>query len=150
MRVLSILALLATWALPGMAGAQEISVDQEFPTRGETSTVTVRGEDDQARAGEVVEVTYRPNSETSSTETLPPTNAAGRVEWTPRDAGIVTLAVEDLASHNVAVRFGRFPGAGLGIMILAGLLLFGGAGMGFVTLLRSPEPGGIVGEPPST
>lgn len=147
----SILTALVVVVVPSVLEAQEIRVGQEFPVRGETTTLTVTGADDQPRIGDVVQVTYRPNSETLSTETLPPTDAAGRVDWTPRDAGIVTLAVEDLASHNVAVRFGRFPGAGLGIMILAGLLLFGGAGVGFVTLLQSPEPAEpLVGEPPST
>ena len=148
---LIVLIALEILVVPGVLEAQEIRVDQEFPVRGETATVTVTGADGRPRAGDVVEVTYRPTSETQSTETLPPPDAAGQVIWTPRDAGIVTLAVEDLASHNVAVRFGRFPAAGLGIMILAGLLLFGGAGVGFVTLLRSPEPAEpLVGEPPST
>jgi len=102
----------------------------------------------------VIEAHYRPNSETDSTELLPPTDPAGRVAWVPGDAGIVTLTARapgdeaPVATLNVAVRYGRFPLQGLGIMILAGVLLFGGAALGFVRLLGAealpPE------EPPST
>lgn len=151
MRFPAISGLLLLLTLPGAATAQRITVTPELPVRGETATLTVTGEEDQPLAGKVVEITYRPNSETTSIETLSPTDPSGQVAWTPRDAGIVTLTVGDLVSHNVAVRFGRFPSAGLAIMILAGMLLFGGAGLGFVVLLRSgeaPEP--AVGETPST
>ena len=136
--------LLAT----GPALGQRITVDEEFPTRGETVTVTVLGADETPLANREVVVTYRPNSETLSTETLKPTNASGQTPWTPKDAGIVTLAAGDEASHNVAVRFGSFPGSGLLIMILAGLLLFGGAGWGFAMLLRPDQQ--PAHEPPST
>lgn len=152
-KVLTTLCLLTAGLWPGLAQGQpvaRIAVDQEFPVRGETSTVTVTGEGGEPVGSRVVEVTYRPNSETSSTEELPATDAAGQVAWTPRDAGIVTLAVGDEASHNVAVRFGSFPGSGLAIMILAGLLLFGGAGLGFLVLLRSPDAAEEAPEPPST
>lgn len=143
--VCSLLALLL-WIGPSALG-QSLTVDQEFPTRGEAVTVTVLDEDETPLANREVTVTYRPNSETLSEETLEPTDASGQTSWNPKDAGIVTLASGE-ASHNVAVRFGAFPGSGLLIMILAGLLLFGGAGWGFAMLLRpNQQP---AHEPPST
>lgn len=146
-------ALLLAAALPAAGG--EIQVADAYPLRGQATTVEV-SEDGVPAAGAVVEVLYRPNSATSHTETLPPADGAGRVEWVPADAGIVTLtarrpgAAQDapaLATLNVAVRYGGFPARGLATMIVAGLLLFGGAALGFWFLLSSTPP---AVEPPST
>jgi hypothetical protein len=130
-----------------------LTTAEPYPLRGQPTEIAVtRG--GAPLAGVEIEALYRPNSETSSHEALPPTDAAGQVSWTPRDAGIVTLTAhvpgeETPATLNVAVRHGRFPARGLGIMILAGVLLFGGVLLGFLRLLR--EPGAIPPEePPST
>ena len=70
----------------------------------------------------------------------------------PRDAGIVSLDVLDpdggapLASVHTSVRFGAFPASGMAVMIVAGLLLFGGAALGLRSLLAAPQ----LDEPPST
>lgn len=150
----AVVALLVTGllagVLPGVAAAAGIEVADTFPTRGEATELRVEtGEGPLAEV--VVEALYRPNSETASSEELPPTDDHGTVRWVPRDAGIVTLSVvgrSDL-SRNVAVRFGTFPRNGVAIMIVAGLLLFGGAAFGFRMLLGpprfTPEE-----EPPST
>ena len=96
---------------------------------------------------------YRPNSETAHTADLGTTGADGTVAWTPDDAGVVLLEAgpEDapLAQTRVSVRFGAFPPLGLLVMVVAALLLFGGAAMGFVWLMRGPEPL-PTDEPPST
>lgn len=88
-------------------------------------------------------VTYRPNSSTSFIEELPAPNDMGRVEWTPKKAGIATLTaiapgVEDQnevkLEKNVSIRYGSFPLSGILIFLLAALTLFGGL---LITLLAS-------------
>lgn len=150
--VLGALALALPPAVAVAAGAVELRLDDPSPLRGEPATVTVT-EDGRPLAGARLEALYRPNSQTSFRESLPATDAAGASVWTPRDAGIVTLAVlpagdgSPLATHTVAVRFGSFPGLGVAVMIFAGLLLFGGAAFGLVMLLSEGPP---AIEPPST
>lgn len=145
------LVLLAGSAVPG--AAVEIELGDESPLRGEPVAVTVRDAGGVPIAGARLEAHYRPNSQTAFREPLPPTDAAGRTEWTPRDAGIVTVEMLDpaggpaTASVNTAVRFGRFPLRGIVVMALAGLLLFGGAGFGMRMLLAEGPP---TVEPPST
>lgn len=146
-------ALLAAIAVATPAAAVEIALASDSPLQGEPVTVTVT-DDGAPVAGARVEALYRPNSQTSAREDLAPTGADGRTEWTPSDAGIVTLAVLDperegatLASVNTAVRRGYFPASGIAVMIIAGLLLFGGAAIGMKMLLSEGPP---AVEPPST
>jgi hypothetical protein len=156
------LAALVALAAAPPAGAAEIVLDRTagyeraYPLRGEPARVTVRGDDGAPLAGAVVETLYRPNSQTTHAAWLAPTDAAGTTTWTPEDAGIVALIAHQgaadgpvLASLDVTVRFGGFPASGLAVMIVAGLILFGGAAVGFVRLLG---PGGEppAAEPPST
>jgi hypothetical protein len=153
------LALSAWPAAP--AGAGEIVLpptppyERPYPLLGEPIRVAVRDEGDHPVAGAVVEVVYRPNSSTSHTAALPPTDAAGVTRWTPAYAGIVALtartgpepdgeASAEIATARVAVRYGGFPPSGLLVMLVAGVLLFGGAALGFVKLLGGPGP------PPTT
>lgn len=144
--------LAAGWLAP--CRAQEIAVPDAFPVRGETQILTVADADGRPVAGAAVTATYRPNSRTAESRELTPTDASGKTEWTPEDAGIVTLAAISsagmpLASVNVAVRFGGMPGSGLAVIVLAGGMLFGGAILGFVLLMRAP-PHVPEQEPPST
>ena len=148
-----VLALLLT-AVQSPASAQSIELDEQYPMRQQPQRLVVMDDAQQPVQAALVTVRYRPNSQTSSTETLAPTGIDGSVSWTPRDAGIVTLEARTsaggetpVATRDVAVRFERFPPAGLAIMIFAALVLFGGAGFGMVMLLRSPLP---EEEPPST
>lgn len=144
-----LLALLAA----GPAAAQSIQLNQPFPLQGTPVMLMVTGEDGELLAGVELSALYRPNSETSHTEVIGTTDFAGQVQWTPTAAGIVTLSAgpssEPVASANVAVRFGAFPPQGLAIMLLAGVLLFGGAGLGFARMLGGP-PAPPAHEPPST
>ena len=147
--LLGVIAL-ATLAAPA-AGAVEIALSDDYPLRGEPVTVTLSGDD--ATAVRALRVTYRPNSQTLHEETL--AVAAGAVEWTPRDAGIVRLEALDgdqaaLQTRNAAVRFGRFPAPGIAVMSLAAALLFGGAALAMVALLRAPATLEDEVEPPST
>jgi hypothetical protein len=158
------LALSAWPAAP--AGAGEIVLpptppyERPYPLLGEPIRVAVRDAGDHPVAGAVVEVVSRPNSSTSHTAALPPTDAAGVTRWTPAYAGIVALTARagalhsdgepggeagaEIATARVAVRYGGFPPSGLLVMLVAGVLLFGGAALGFVKLLGGPGP------PPTT
>ena len=155
------LALLVT----APVAAVEIVPGEEFPSRGTAVRLAVTS-DGAPLPGMVIEAVYRPGSETSYSEAVGTTDAAGTLHWTPRDAGLVTLSARlaarsddaaetdvesdgPVATRTLSVRYGGFPPAGLAIMVLAGVLLFGGAGLGFVLLLKPPEqiP---EHEPPST
>jgi len=88
-----------------------------------------------------LKVVYRPNSETSVEEELRPFKADGSVMWTPAHPGIASLIVVDAGgrtagSKDVAIRFAGIPAYGIAVMLLAGLLLFGGAGWSLVLALR--------------
>ncbi len=145
------LGLVLAGAAP--AAATELRLADRFPLRDRPVTVTVT-RDGSPVAGALVTVRYRPNSELAHVEPLPPTGADGRVTWTPTDAGIVTLetpgdAGAGPATLSVAVRFGAFPGLGVLVMVIAAILLFGGAGLGFYLLINEPQ-GPPAHEPPST
>lgn len=156
----TVLALLCTVAVALTARAEvTVTTDDERPLRGEVVRLHVLDDGAPAPGHQVVAV-YRPNSQTEHRERLPAVDASGTVLWTPRDAGPVTLEVwppdvevdvdgDPLLSLTVAVRYGGFPASGMLIMILAGLLLFGGATTAFILLLRPPShiP---AEEPPST
>lgn len=152
------LALMLALGLAAAAPAQEqaaetpgitLTADDERPVIGQTVELTVRAGGTPLRAARVSAV-YRPNSSTTSTEHLAPTDAAGTVFWTPSAAGPVNLqawgpsAAEEAAPVvivAVAVRYGGFPPSGLAIMLLAGALLLGGAAFGLTMLLRRPPHG---------
>jgi hypothetical protein len=150
-----ILALILALGLAAAARAQEpaaeppaitLATDDERPVIGQTVRLTVLAGGTPLRAARVSAV-YRPNSSTTSTEHLAPTDDAGTVFWTPSAAGPVNLqawapsVAEEAAPAvvvAVAVRYGGFPPSGLAIMLLAGVLLLGGAAFGMTMLLRRP------------
>lgn len=144
MRVEPALCAFVLFAAGGLAPccAQQIRVSDAFPLRGVPQSVTVADAEGRPVAAAAVTVTYRPNSRTARRRELAPTDAAGRSEWTPENAGIVTLEATardgtPLAEVNVAVRFGGMPPSGLAVIVIAGGLLFGGAALGFVLLTRA-------------
>jgi hypothetical protein len=138
---------------PAQDGAPRIVTEDPYPLRGETVAVGVEGADGRPLAGVEVRARYRPNSETAHSASLGRTGADGRVDWTPDDAGVVLLEAgpEDAATATtrVSVRFGSFPPLGLLVMVVAALLLFGGAALGFYWLMSGDEPLPS-DEPPST
>lgn len=134
-----------------------IEVSDERPIRDTSVRLTV-SEGRRPAAGAQVTAVYRPNSLTSETEELTPVDSSGTLMWTPRSTGPVTLEVRPAGadddapaavSHTVAVRYGGLPASGLLIMVLAGVLLFGGAAVAFYLLLKPPEHTPAA-EPPST
>jgi hypothetical protein len=149
-------ALVAVAAAAPLA-ALEIQAADERPLKGAPVRLTVT-EGTAPAAGARIEAVYRPNSSTSSTEALPAADSAGTVFWTPRAAGPVRLSAwpagageggPPAAQLTVAVRYGSFPPAGLLIMVVAGVLLLGGAAFGMIMLLRPPGQPPLE-EPPST
>ena len=133
MRTLSLfLALLAAPA----AAQDVVSVEPAAPVRGEPVRVTFSEPVDS------VTVTYRPGAVTARTETFTP--GATSFEFTPRRAGVVAVAAGDAAT-SLSVRFTRAPLPGLLVMIVAGLILFGGAAVSMRALLADghriePDP----------
>lgn len=132
-------AILAAMVLAAFgAHAQGVLVEPDYPLQGAPSTIRVFG--DEGPAGDVtVEVTYRPNSEASFSETLGPTDADGTLAWQPSAFGLVVLRAtlpQGTVETRVAVREGRFPTSGILTMVGAAILLFGGVIAGLVLLLR--------------
>jgi hypothetical protein len=137
---------------PALAQPSMVAEDP-YPLRGEPTRVRVEGSDGSPLAGVPLRARYRPNSETAHTAELGETGADGAVGWTPTDAGVVLLeagsAEAPSAQTRVSVRFGAFPSLGLLVMVVAALILFGGAALGFYWLMSGPEPLPAE-EPPST
>lgn len=136
----SLVALLG--AIP--VAATEIRAADPYPLVGRATTIEVSSAGAPVPGAEV-EVLHRPNSEAASLDRLGRTDAAGRVSWSPADAGLARItatgpdgAIE--AQLDVAIRWGRMPRAGLLILVLAAALLFGGAGTGLVLVARADRP----------
>jgi len=159
----ALLLVLAVAAAPRAAAqGMAIQADDERPLRGQAVRLTVT-EDGRPAAGAEVTALYRPNSNTEHRSELAAVDSSGTVLWTPEYTGPVTLEVRPagaepgpdgapvppVATLTVAVRYGSLPASGLFIMVLAGVLLFGGAAVSMLLLLRPPDhipPS----EPPST
>jgi hypothetical protein len=93
-------------------------------------------------------VTYRPGSDVEISEGLEVVD--GQATWTPTHAGLANLDAQIeppaggsalLHSQLVSVRFDTFLTAGLVVMIVAGVILFGGAFVSIRALLRSDDGG---------
>ena len=144
-RMLLVLCLLFSVVIfPALSwGAPEIAVSDPFPLRGEPVTVTLENEG-AGIAGAEIQATYRPQSDVELQEVIGKTDAVGAITWTPRAAGLVTLggawAAESgetaSASNTLSVRFGGVPPQGVAMMIIAALILFGGAGYSIARLMR--------------
>ena len=116
------------------AGSLNLCTDVTFPGEGRSCLLTLQ--DAGAPVGDAtISVTFRPNSEVASTKVLGTTDDSGRLLWTPDEAGIATLsaAVEgaDPVDLTVSVKFQRPSAFGIAILILAGMILFGGNGYSF-------------------
>ena len=85
---------------------------------------------------EWVKVVWRPNSAIPDTVALDPTGTA--FEWTPTRAGVASIVTPE-GSQNVSVRYSQYPAAGILILIVAGTVLFGGAGFAMGKLLGDDD-----------
>ncbi len=151
MRKTGLLILLLLFMGRFEAFAVTISIDEEYPLRGEAVNVSVEDETGPVE-GAIVQVEYRPNSSTARTETLEPTDESGMTTWTPAGAGLARLSVTGpdgpAGTTAVSVRYTGFETSGIAIMLFAGVFLFGGAGYGMWLLMK--EEKAPVEEPPST
>lgn len=119
--------LLLLVALVAPAAAAQISASTQAPVRGEPMQLTFAAPVDS------FSVTYRPGAVTAHTETLA-TGGAQTVTWMPARAGVVQVAAGE-ATQNLSVRFRGAPALGILVMVVAGLILFGGAALAMRLLL---------------
>jgi hypothetical protein len=132
MRLLLLCLLFSAAPALGQA-ATSISVSPERIVAGEKATLTFDAPVD------AVVTTYRPNSAIPIVDTLT-VGGFTSVRWTPERAGVVRVAVPGGPSRNLSVRFAALPTAGLFVLIVAGLILFGGAGWAMRRLLSDGPP----------
>lgn len=125
----------------------DIIIDTAFPTVKQSARIHVTDGLGASVSGAEVTATYRPGSAVERVSVAGRTAADGTFDWTPSEAGIVTITAawmgEDGTQHttsiNTSVKFDPVPIAGIIIMILAGIVLIGGGVERIATLLRSPE-----------
>ncbi len=134
MRIASGFAGLLLLASTG-AFAATLTIEPAYPLRDERSTIRL----EDARAVLEIYVTYRPNSRTALTESLGAMIPGDELEWVPRIAGLALLEARAgenvVASRAISVRAGSFALSGRLIMTAALVVLFAGAGLGFLLLL---------------
>lgn len=131
-----IISALILWSGSVLAG---IDVSNPAPEVGEKLTLTFDDEVD------TLVVVYRPNAAVAKTDVIPISPASKTVEWSPENAGVVALsyaAAGNSATRNISVRFAGVSYPGIFVMILAGVVLFGGAITAFRTLFRDEEEDG--------
>lgn len=140
----AIAAILALTAPPLHA---DIILDTAFPTVKQPARIHVTDDHGASVPNADVTAIYRPESAVERVRVVGKTAADGTFDWTPAEAGIVTITatwtgddnVEHTTSANTSVKFDPTPIAGIIIMIVAGLLLIGGGLERIVALLRTPE-----------
>ena len=132
MRLLLLTFLFAATPALGQS-ATSISVLPERLVVGDKATLTF-----DAPVAAVI-TTYRPNSAIPIVDTLT-VGGFTSVRWTPERAGVVRVSVPGGPSRNLSVRFAALPTAGLFVLIVAGLILFGGASWAMYKLLSDGPP----------
>ncbi len=128
MRALAFFLLLA---LP--VAAQPITPSTEKPVVGVPMTLRFDAPVD------TVFVTYRPNSAVARRDTVRLGESAS-MKWTPERAGVVQIGLPSGASQNLSVRFSETPLSGILVLIVAGLILFGGAAWAMAKLFSGGAP----------
>jgi hypothetical protein len=134
--------LLAGLLVLAPAARADFATEPPHPTQGKATRVFLTDDNGAPLGGIAVVARYRPGSRVESADTVGVTDPAGALEWMPRDAGLVTLQTAGggpAISRNLSVRYAGVPLPGLVIMILAGVILYGGVIRGFQTL-KEPVP----------
>ena len=143
--MIGFLAILALAAGVQTAAGASIDLEARNPVMGEPISLTVIP-DDSAAAGWTVTANYFPNSVVEEAEEIGMTDSAGRVEWTPQHAGIVSLNAargDDTAKRAVGVAFSSLPGGAVLVFIIAGTILLGGAGWSLIRLMEHDPAHGL-------
>lgn len=125
MRKIILLALMLVVALQGIG---QISFSEEVLYKGTTVNIIL------IEPVDTVIIEYRPNSQVVKKEYLVG-DAAKTFEWTPSQAGVVAIQAGN-QSETASVRFPGASFSGIAIMILAAILLFGGATFAFRLLMK--------------
>lgn len=119
-----------------------IDVSKDSPDVGERITLTF------SIPVDTLTVTYRPNSSVSKTEMLVNEPPANTMEWASKEPGLVALAYLDKSTgspqrvtRDLSIRFDGVSGSGIAVMLLAGIVLFGGATTAFRTLFQEQDEG---------
>lgn len=119
------------------ARAQYVDANKIF-TAGQPVSVSVPQAD-------TLIITYRPGSNIADIQTV--AVSGGMYQWTPTEAGLVSLATPGGAAQTVSVGFSGFPVQGLIVFIIAGSILFGGALYASVNLFGKSSPEAIIDRP---
>ena len=147
-----VLFLASCILIPGAAAAG-ITLAESQPQEGTPVEVVVTNSAGEPAANVKVTALFRPGSDVTSQGTAGTTNASGRLQWTPSEAGLVTLSAEvpgpdgasESLSNTLPISYAKVPGLGLLVMVVAGLILYGGVIYGFKKL---SEP--LLDFPPDT
>ncbi|MFH2001764.1 MAG: hypothetical protein ABIK28_18915 [Planctomycetota bacterium] len=115
-----------------------ITLSKPFAVVGEPITIDFESANP---ADTELHITYQPNSATEKKEIAGAFDQDGTRVWEPLYPGLATLQVKNkggdlLASLEIAICFSEIPKSGIGVMLFAGLLLFGGAGLSLYFALR--------------
>lgn len=110
----------------------QIDIDPVEPVKGEE--VSVRLENPSS----FLFISYRPNSTVARMDTIKANPPVNHFIWTPEYAGVVRLSTSD-AARNVSVRYAGVSWTGILVMILAGVILLGGATISMIMLFRRRE-----------
>ncbi len=91
-------------------------------------------------AGVKLQVAYRENAhkDLQHQQHIGPSDAQGRIEWTPEEAGVVVFSWPG-GKKNISVFYDGLPWSGLLVMLFAGFLLLGGTVFFFAQMLRAKE-----------
>ncbi|HEX6981810.1 MAG TPA: hypothetical protein VF181_03530 [Balneolaceae bacterium] len=119
------------------AKAQYVEANEIF-TAGQAVNVSVPQAD-------TLIITYRPGSNIAEVQKV--AVSGNTYKWTPKEAGLVSLATPGGPAQTVSVSFGGFPVQGLIVLIIAGSILFGGALYASVNLFGKASPEAITDRP---
>ena len=135
MRLLPLAALL----LAGLSASAQITPSTDAPVVGRPMMLTFDAPVD------TLKVTYRPNSVAAFTDEIV-LGGATETEFTPAHPGIIQVAAGD-EKKSLSVRFVSPPISGILVMLLAGIVLFGGAALSMRMLLGSADPDDLTFRP---
>ncbi len=161
MRKAILLAVLSTAVLwsAGPGRADEFNPQLSFsglaPTEGESIVVSLKGVADPTQWTAIM--IYRPNSRTEHRSEVKTFTADGYATWLLEKPGLIKVAASGpdekavaalkepptetnrpmkKVEKTIAVKFSATPVSGVVIFLLAGLILFGGAGLSLFKALR--------------
>ncbi len=118
-------------ALFAISSAQAQFIDGTVVPGGETLTILA-----PPGANDTLDVLYRPGATALVSEEIVLRNSSDASwTWQPQRAGVVRLRSAGI-TQNVSVRYQAFPVGGVIVMLLAGLVLFGGIVVAMRTLMR--------------